>query len=312
MMIPVILGVTLIVFVILRLTPNDPIRTILGELAPESEVEAMREDVGLNDPILVQFFNYVKGIVTRFDFGVSWVNNKPVTTELADKFALTCQLALWSVLFSAAIGIPLGILSACHQYGLLDSVSSVICFVFMAMPSFWFALLLIMLFSLKLGWFPASGSYGLKYFILPILSLASGSVAGIMRNTRSNMLEVIRQDYMTTARAKGLSENVIIFKHGLRNAMIPVITFVGMKIGDHLGGSFVIETIFALPGLGKLLVDACSVKNMPMVQGGVILIAAVFALVNLLVDLIYTFIDPRMSTIFKSAGRRKKHEQVQQ
>lgn len=306
MMIPVVLGVTLIVFLILRLTPNDPIRTILGDLAPEEEVEAMRDAVGLNDPIYVQLFNYVKNIVTRFDFGTSWTNGKSVLSELGGKFKITCTLALYSVVFAACIGIPLGILSACHQYGLFDNISSVICFVFMAMPSFWFALLLIMLFSLQLGWLPASGSYGVKYFILPILALSTGLIAGIMRNTRSNMLEVIRQDYITTARAKGLADNAVIYRHGLRNAMIPVVTYVGMKIGDQLGGSFVIETVFALPGLGKLLVDACSVKNMPVVQGGVILIAVVFAVVNLLVDLLYTFIDPRMSSMFKSAKKGAK------
>lgn len=299
MMIPVVLGVVLIVFTILRLSPNDPIRTVLGDMATQEEVDAMREEMGLNDPFFKQFFDYIKNIITKFDFGVSYVNRHPVVTEIKDRFPITLQLAIFSTLLAGLIGIPLGIISACHQYGFLDNISSVSALIFLAMPEFWMALMLIIIFSLNLKLLPASGWYGIKYMILPIIATGTGCVAGIMRTTRSNMLEVIRQDYIRTARAKGLKEGVIIFKHALRNALIPVITLMGLQFGKQLGGVFVIETIFAIPGLGKMLVDACSVKNIPVVQGGVIFIAIIYGFINLAIDIIYGFVDPRISSMYK-------------
>lgn len=209
-LIPVVIGVVFIVFTILRLSPNDPIRTILGDMATQEEVDAMREEVGLNDPFFKQFFDYIKGIVTRFDFGESWVNGKSVVDEIKDRFPITLQLAVFSTLLAACLGIPLGVISACKQYSLLDTLSSVFALIFLAMPEFWFALMLIIKFSLDLRWFPASGWYGVEYMVLPIVATGIGCVAGIMRTTRSNMLEVIRQDYIRTARAKGLKESTII------------------------------------------------------------------------------------------------------
>ena len=203
-LIPVVIGVVFIVFTILRLSPNDPIRTILGDMATQEEVDAMREEVGLNDPFFKQFFDYIKGIVTEFDFGNSWVNGKSVVDEIKDRFPITLQLAVFSTLLAACLGIPLGVISACKQYSLLDTISSVLALIFLAMPEFWFALMLIIKFSLELRWFPASGWYGVEYMVLPIVATGIGCVAGIMRTTRSNILEVIRQDYIRTARAKGL------------------------------------------------------------------------------------------------------------
>ena len=274
MLLPVVLGVVFIVFTILRLSPTDPIRTVLGDMATEEAVQEMREEMGLNDPFFVQFYNYIKGIVTKFD-------------EIKDRFPITLELAILSTLLAGLIGIPLGIISAVHQYKLIDNISSVFALIFLAMPGFWFALILIIQFSLKWRLLPASGWYGVKYMILPILANGTGCIAGIMRTTRSNMLEVIRQDYIRTARAKGLKENTIIMKHALRNALIPVVTLMGLQFGRQLSGVFVIETIFAIPGMGKMLVDACSLKNIPIVQGGVIFIAVIYGVINLLVDIIY-------------------------
>lgn len=304
-LIPVIFGVVFIVFTILRLSPNDPIRTILGDMATEAQIEAMRQEVGLNDPFFKQFFDYIGGVFTRFDFGNSWVNGKSVLGEIASRFPITVQLAIWSTLLAAAIGIPLGIISAVKQYSVTDSVASLFALIFLAVPEFWFALILILTFSLKLQLLPPSGWYGLSYMILPIVATGTGCVAGIMRTMRSNMLEVIRQDYIRTARAKGLKERKVIVRHAMRNALIPVVTLMGMQFGKQLGGVFVVETIFAIPGMGKMLVDACSVKNIPVVQGGVIFIAAIFGVVNLLVDIMYGLIDPRIMAQYKSGSRRR-------
>lgn len=305
MMIPVIIGVVFIVFTILRLSPNDPIRTVLGDMASQEEVDAMREEMGLNDPFIVQFYNYIKDIVVKFDFGVSYVNRHEVLDEIKDRFPITLQLAILSTLLAALIGIPLGIISAVKQYGLIDNIATLFGLIFLAMPSFWLALMLIVFFSLNLGILPASGWYGFKYMILPILATGTGCIAGIMRTTRSEMLEVIRQDYIRTARSKGLGEKFVIIKHALRNALIPVVTLIGLQFGRQLGGVFVIETIFAIPGIGKMLVDACSLKNIPIVQGGVVFIAVIYGFVNLIVDIIYGFIDPRISSIYKKKGVSK-------
>ena len=305
MLIPVILGVVLIVFTILRMSPNDPIRTILGDMASQAEVDAMREEVGLNDPFVVQFFNYVKNIVTKFDFGVSWVNGHDIVEEIGDRFSVTVQLAILSTLVAGLVGIPLGIICAVKQYSLLDNFCMVIALIFLAIPGFWMALMLIVQFALKWRLFPPSGFYGIEYRVLPVLSEGLSCVAGILRTTRSNMLEVIRQDYIRTARAKGLSESTVIIKHALRNALIPVVTLMGMQFGKMLGGVFVLETVFAIPGLGKMLVDACSIKNIPVVQGGVIFIAVIYGVVNLAVDLVYGMVDPRIFAAFKKSGGKK-------
>ena len=239
MLIPVVFFVVLIVFVILRLSPNDPIRSILGDMATQEEVDAMRNEMGLNDPLPVQFYHYIKGIVTKFDFGVSYVNRHPVLSEIIDRFPISLELAIFSTLLAASIGIPLGLISACRQYSLLDMTASLLALIFLALPEFWFALMLIIVFSQRLHWFPPSGWYGVRYMVLPIIATGIGCVAGIMRTTRSNMLEVIRQDYIRTARAKGLKETTVICKHALKNALIPVITLMGMQFGRQLGGVFV-------------------------------------------------------------------------
>ncbi len=300
MMIPVILGVVFIVFTILQFTPGDPIRTVLGETATQEEVDAIREEVGLNDPFFVQFFNYVINIITKGDFGNSYKNGKPVADEIMSRFPTTFTLAFLSILLAAAIGIPAGIISATRQYSLFDNGVTLFSLISLAMPSFWLGLMLIIIFSLNLKMLPASGFYGPKYWILPVITIGTGCAAGIMRTTRSSMLEVVRQDYIRTARAKGQKENTIILKHALKNAIIPVVTIMGMQFGRQLGGTVVVETIFAIPGLGKLLIDATNTKDLPIIQGGVLFIAVVFSFMNLFVDIMYGFIDPRIRSMYRT------------
>ena len=311
MLIPVILGVVLIVFTILRMSPNDPIRTILGDMASQAEVDAMREEVGLNDPFVVQFFNYVKNIVTKFDFGVSWVNGHDIVEEIGDRFSVTVQLAILSTLVAGLVGIPLGIICAVKQYSLLDNFCMVIALIFLAIPGFWMALMLIVQFALKWKLFPPSGFYGIEYMVLPVLSEGLSCVAGILRTTRSNMLEVIRQDYIRTARAKGLKERVVISRHALKNALIPVITVVGLQMSLIMGGSILIESIFSIPGIGAWMNTAIQAKNHPVVMSGVLMISLSVCVMNLLVDLSYAAVDPRIRSQFSGGGKKKKKKNAE-
>lgn len=304
-MLPVVIGVVFIVFTILQLTPTDPIRTVLGDMATQEEVDAMRDEMGLNDPFLTQFLNYIKNIVLKGDFGVSYINRKPVSAEIISRFPTTLSLALMSILLAAAIGIPSGIISATRQYSLFDNGVTLFSLISLAMPSFWLGLMLIIIFSLNLRWLPASGFYGVKYWIMPVVTIGTGCAAGIMRTTRSSMLEVIRQDYIRTARAKGQKESTVIRRHALRNAIIPVITIMGLQFGRQLGGAVLVETIFAVPGLGKLLVDATATKDIPVIQGGVLFMAVIFSFINLFVDILYGFIDPRISSMYRIKKTKK-------
>lgn len=304
MLLVVVIGVVFIVFSILHLSPIDPIRTILGDSAPEAQVQAMREQMGLNDPFFVQFFNYIKNVL-HGDFGVSYVNMQPVKDDLARRLPITMTMAIFSTVLSVFVGVPLGVFAALRQNTIYDNISSIFCLIFVAMPEFWFALMLIIVFAVKFALLPASGWYGISYAILPVIALGMGNTASILRTTRSSMLEVIRQDYIRTAKAKGQKPGTIITKHALRNALIPVITVVGLQFGFSLGGSFVIETVFAIPGLGKYLVDGASVRNIPVVQGGVILIAVSLSIVNLLIDIIYSIVDPRLTFAKKKSSKRK-------
>ena len=304
MLIPVLLGVSFIVFTLLYFSPGDVVDSIVaqGGVYSEEDVEVLREEFGLNDPFFVQYFNYIKGIVTRFDFGTSYLTKRSVTSEILDRFPTTVLLACLGIGIAFLIGVPAGILSATKQYSVFDNLVTPISLLGVSMPGFWFGLMLIILFSVKLGWLPASGFYGPQYWILPSLTIGFGAAAFIMRMTRSSMLEVIRQDYIRTARAKGQSERVIITRHALKNALIPIITSTGLQFGFMLGGSILAESVFAISGLGKLILDGIKARNYPVVQGGILFIAFVFSFVNLLVDVIYAYADPRI----KSQYVRKK------
>jgi len=304
MMIPVLVGVMVVVFTIMYITPGDPARMILGEGAPPEAVAEVREELGLNDPYLVQLFNYVKKVVFGFDLGNSYVSKKPVAQELLERFPTTIKLAILSVAISVILGVPLGIISATKQYSIFDKIATSIALLGVSMPTFWAGLMAVIVFSVTLGWLPASGSYGPEYWILPSVTLGFHSAARIMRMTRSSMLEVIRQDYIRTARAKGQKEWIVIVVHALKNAMIPVVTVIGMQFGGLLGGSILIESVFAIPGLGKFIIDSIKTRDNPVVQGGVLLLALSFSICNLLVDILYGYIDPRIKSQYKLPKRR--------
>lgn len=298
LLIPVILGVSFVVFTIMFFTPGDPAQLILGERAPAEEIAALREQMGLNRPFFVQFFNFIKNAFMG-DLGRSFTTKRPVFEELMARFPQTMQLAAAAVLVAVVLGIPIGILSATKQYSAFDMTAMVFALIGVSMPNFWQGLMMILLFSILLRWLPSSGYGTFRHLIMPALTIGTSSMALITRMTRSSMLEVIRQDYIRTARAKGLSERVVINRHALKNALIPVITVIGLQFGYLLGGAVLTETIFSWPGVGRLIVEAIRQKDFPVVQGGVLLLAITFSIVNLVVDILYAYIDPRIKAQYK-------------
>jgi ABC-type dipeptide/oligopeptide/nickel transport system permease component len=306
-MIPVILGVTILVFTILYFIPGDPVRLLLGAEPTPAQVEAKREAMGLNDPYLIRLGKYVGGIVLHFDFGKSWIYNTPVTSELLQRFPRTLTIAVICMLMQILIGTPLGIIAAVNRNGWGDRISMFIAMFGISMPNFWLALMLVLFFSVKLGWLPPYGIGGLKFYILPCIANAFPGIATQARQTRSSLLEVIRSDYITTARAKGMSEMRILLKHALPNALLPVITIIGNGMGMLLAGTVVIEMIFAIPGVGWYLVGGIGNRDINVVQSSVIFLAIAFTLIMLLVDLAYAFIDPRVKARFVGQKRRKSY-----
>ena len=292
--IPVLLGVIFIVFTIINFTPGDPASMILGESAPQEDIDRLNHELGYDRPFFVRFFDYVKGVVLEGALGTSYRTNQPVLDEILSRFPYTVQLAVLSIVFSSLIGISVGILSAVKQYTLVDTASTVLAMVFSAVPGFWLALMLILIFSLTLGWLPSYDLDTAKSYILPTVTLALSGAAGIVRLTRSTMLETIRQDYIRTARAKGASERRIIWKHAMKNAMMPVVTSLGMTFGFQLGGTIIVETVFAVPGLGTHVINAIRNKDIPVVLGSTLFLSTLFCIVMLLVDLLYAFLDPRI------------------
>lgn len=292
-LIPVILGVTFIIFSIMAMTPSSPGRLILGIQASEEDVAKMDHDLGYDRPFLVRFANYVTDAV-RGDFGKSYLTSRPVVEEISNRFPTTFRLAVLSVVTSILIGVPLGILSAVKQYSSIDLISTVTAMFMASVPGFWLGLMMMLLFSLKLGWLPVSGSGTVAHYILPTLTLAIPSSASLLRLTRSTMLETIRQDYIRTARAKGVKEGHVIFRHALKNALLPLITSVGMHFGGLLGGTVLIESVFSFPGLGSRMLEAIRDKDIPMVTGCTVFLAVLFCLIMLLVDLLYAYVDPRV------------------
>lgn len=303
MMIPVLLGVALITFSMMHFSPGSPADYILGDMATEADKQLFIEENGLDQPFFTQFFNYVADAV-RGDLGTSYTTKQPVITEILNRFPVTLMLSFYSMIFAVLIGVTLGIISAVRQYGILDNVSRVVAMLGVSMPSFWEGLMLIILFSVHLRWLPSSGLDSWKSWILPAFTLSTQTLATCMRMSRSSMLEAIREDYVRTARAKGQSNLAVIMNHAFRNAMLPIITVVGTDFAKLLGGAAVIETVFSIPGIGKLIVDAINYKNAPLVQGGILFIAFVMSLINLLVDICYAYVDPRIRSQYTS--RRSK------
>lgn len=299
-MIPVLIGITFIIYTILALTPGDPAVAILGETATQEQIEELREEMGLNDFFVIRYFKYIFNAV-RGDFGNSYRTGLSVVSELMARLPYTFILAFFGVGLATIIGVPIGIVSAVKQYTLTDNVVTAVAMIMCSVPPFWLSLMLMMLFSLKLGWFPSIGVDSWRNFVIPIVAMAIGNMATMIRMTRSMMLEVIREDYIRTARAKGASERTIILKHALRNAILPVVTQVGISFGFQLGGAMVCETVFSIPGLGNMIITAVRQKDIPMVMGAIIFVAAAISLVNLLMDVVYVWIDPRLKTSKQSA-----------
>ena len=291
MMIPVLIGISFIIFAIMSLTPGDPARLILGEYVEDEAIQAMRDELGLNDPFFQRYFDYMAGLI-HGDFGVSWVSDLPVLEEIGSRIPTTLTLAFIATAIMTIVGVPLGIVSAVKQYSFLDTLCVFSAFILASVPSFWLGLLLVLLFSLTLNILPATGVDSWQNFILPCITLASVMMASLLRMTRSSMLEVVRQDYIRTARAKGADEKRVIFHHAIRNALLPVVTLVGLNFGNLMGGTIIIENVFAMPGLGTLILNSLYVKNTPVVMGGILFIAVCISIVNLLIDITYSFIDP--------------------
>lgn len=309
MLIPVLLGATFLVFCIMDLSPGDPAINILGADASQESIASLREELGLNQPLLVRYARFI-GNLLQGDLGVSYKNNLSVMGQILDKLPNTFILAMTGMIVAVLLGIPVGIISAKKQYTIFDNVAMVITLIGAASPAFWLGLMLVIIFSLKLGWFPSagmgSGFAGTAVsLVLPAFTLGINTAALVARMTRSSMLEVIRQDYIDTARAKGVKESTITYRHMLKNALIPIITVVGLQFGVLLGGSVMTETVFSWPGVGRFVVEAIKTKDTPSVLGAVVVLCILFTFVNLFVDILYAYVDPRIKSQYKT-GRLVK------
>lgn len=295
MMILVVLGISFIVFLIMNLTPGNAAQMILGQSANPEQVAKLEAELGLDQPFFTRYFNFILGAL-HGDFGQSYQTRLPVFDEILARFPTTLRLATLAMLLATLVGVPVGVISAIRQYSIVDNVSMVTAMLFASLPSFVMGLLLQLSFALNLKWFPATGADSLRSFVLPAITLSAGTMATLTRMTRSTMLEVIRADYVRTARAKGVGERQIVLRHCLRNALLPIVTVIGVDFGTVLGGSVVIESVFALGGLGTLLITSIRMKDTPVVMAAVMFITVTYSLVNLAVDLIYAFIDPRVKS----------------
>jgi peptide/nickel transport system permease protein len=319
--IPVLLGVSIVVFFMVRAIPGDPAQLLLGQQATQAQVEQVRENMGLDKPVIVQYGIFLADAL-RGDLGTSIVTGRPVTTELLARLPATLELTAFAMLVAILVGVPVGVISAVKQYSLLDKFTSVLALTGISMPIFWLAMILIVIFFVNLGWLPFPGRLstgyavtsitglvlvdslltlnfaafwdGLKHLILPAIALGTIPMAVIMRMTRSSMLEVMGEDYVRTARAKGVVPRRVIFKHALRNAMLPTVTVIGLQAGLLMGGAVITETIFSWPGVGQIAYDSVNRRDYAMIQGVVLYGATLFVLVNLLVDVLYAVLDPRV------------------
>ncbi len=303
-MIPIILCVAILVFTLMSFCPGDPASIVLGSSATQEDIEAMRETMGLNRPFLVRLGIFLRDTFLRFDLGQSYLTKIDIAESIKEYLPRTMLLTIITMVVSVGFAIPLGITAATHQGRWQDTACMVFALIGISIPSFWLAMLLVLEFSVKHAWLPAMGFGGLKYYILPGISGSLGGIAGLARQTRSSMLDVIRADYITTARAKGVSERKVITKHALKNALIPIITIIGTQFGKQLGGTMVIETIFGIPGMGQFIINGVNQRDYPVVQSGAIFLAIVFSLCMLVVDLLYAAVDPRIKAQYSGRKRR--------
>jgi peptide/nickel transport system permease protein len=317
---PLLIGITFVSFLVIHLAPGDPAEVLTGELNPEVSAQArqaIRELYGLDQPLHVQYWNWLSRMA-RLDFGRSLApDGKPVLTKIRERLPITLFLNAIEMVIIVALAIPIGVLSATRQYSLFDKVTTIFVFVGFATPDFWLALLLMILFGVQLGWLPISGLRSLNWeymtfwqqqwdfvthLLLPVLVATFGGLAGFSRYMRQSMLEVVRQDYVQTARAKGLSERTVIGKHALRNAVLPVVTILGLSLPGLIGGSVIVESIFAIPGMGQLMVQAVFARDYPLIMGNLVIVATLTLVANLVADISYGLVDPRI----RMAGRRRR------
>jgi peptide/nickel transport system permease protein/oligopeptide transport system permease protein len=291
--VPVLIGISLLLFFMLRMLPGDPAQVLAGQMATPEEIENIRHQLGLDRPVYEQYAVYVSHLV-RFDLGRSARTQNPVIDEIWARLPNTLLLAVVAILLACLFGIPAGIISAVRPYSWIDYLVTISALFGMSMPVFWLGLMLVVLFAVILQWLPAGGTGSWQHVILPSVTLAAFVIAFIARMTRSTMLETLSQDFTTTARSKGLAETVVVVKHALKNALIPIITVVGLQFGFLLGGAVLTETVFAWPGLGRLLYDSISARDYPMIQGTILIFGLLYIFVNLVVDLVYAFVDPRI------------------
>lgn len=293
-MILIIIGVALVVFTIMEMTPGDPAVMMLGDNASPESIQAFNDQFGIDKPFVVRFTNYILQLFTRFDFGTSWLTSRPVLETLKERVPITLIIAVSSIAFASLVGVLLGVISAVKQYSVLDYTARVTAMVLAAVPVFWLGMMLAILFALRLGWLPASGVGSWKNYVLPMLTLGIPYSARILRSTRSYMLEAIRQDFVRTARSKGVPERVVVWKHAFLNACLPIINTIGVYIGSLLGGAVVTETVFGCNGLGSFIINSVKRKDIPAVTGGTVFLAMIFSLILLAVDLLYAVVDPRI------------------
>lgn len=293
-LIPTIIGVSFVVFSLLYLSPGDAALASAGPNAPKETVEILRDKMGLNDPFLIQYGRFLKNLIFHFDLGTSYQSKTPVIEKILRVFPNTLKLAGVSLIFAIISGIILGIIAGINKNNIIDSLISFAGMMGLAMPIFWSGLLLIIIFSSKLKLLPASGFSSWRHMILPVLALGLQTSSSIMRMTRSSMIEVLDKDYIRTARAKGLKKSRIIFIHALKNAMIPIITTIGLQAGGLLGGSILTETVFSISGIGRLMVDSVKTRDYPVILGGVMFIALVYSIISIIVDILYGFLNPQI------------------
>ena len=308
LMIPVIIGVSFLVFFIMDMAPGDAVDVLAPEGATAEDLEAIRHDLGLDKPVVVRYIDYMAGML-HGDLGVSYISKTDVFQTYVEKLPATIKLSFASILISVILSVPLGIYSATRQGTIQDNISMAFAMIGLAMPHFWLGLLLIIVFSLKLQWFPSGGDETLSSIVLPVITIGTGLMATLTRTTRSSMLDVLKQEYLRTARAKGIPEKVVVMSHALRNALIPIITIIGTQLAGVLGGSVLTETVFAWPGVGRLIVDSLNMRDTPLVTGSIIMTTILLSFVLLLVDLLYAAVDPRIKAQYTTSKRgKKKHE----
>ncbi len=307
LIIPTLLGVLLIIFTINYFIPGDPAMQALGSNYTEEAYQAKRAEMGLDKNFIVRYVDYVVGVVTRMDLGTSYDDGHAVSEKIfSSRLGITLKVGLWSCLITVVCGVALGILSAVKKYTVIDYATTTFAVIFSAAPAFWVALMAMMLFCLKVKIFPASwGTGGVRAMVLPVLCMALSPISLVARMTRTSMLDVINQDYIRTARAKGVKERTVIFSHAFRNAMVPVLTVIGSQLTMVVGGSFIIESIFTIPGIGMLLLSAINNRDFPVIQGTVLVLSFLVCIINLAVDVAYAYVDPRIKAQYEGGRIRR-------